>query len=98
MDDACLYVGGRRRNFGWIYMFDEDLQLIAHPSGAETDLPGNAESLVHAAALRWSKQAWRGEMLTMINPSLSARVFTLSGPSRTCIVVYLEEFHARAER
>lgn len=98
MDDACLHAGGRRRNLGWVYVFDEDLELVARPSVTEADLPGNAESLAHAAALRWSRQAWRGEMLTMINPTFSARVFSLDGPAGTCVVAYLEHLHTRAER
>ncbi len=96
MDHAAIFAGSRRRNMGWVYVFDEDLYLIARPSAADTDLPANAESLVHTAALRWSKQAWRGEMLTMLSPVLSARVFPLAGRAGTCIVVYLERFHARA--
>ncbi|MBV8639234.1 MAG: hypothetical protein JO322_14240 [Candidatus Eremiobacteraeota bacterium] len=98
MDDAGISVGGRRRNLGWLYVFDEDLHLIARPSAAETDLPENVDSLVQTAAMRWARQAWRGEMLTMLSPTISAHVFSLQGPSGTCVVVYLERFYTRAKR
>ena len=96
MDEAGLSFGARRRNTGWLYILDEDFQLIGSPPAIEA-LPDDVEPLVRAVATQWSKQAWRGELLAMLTPRLSARVFPLEGPGGGCVCVYIELIYTRVK-
>jgi hypothetical protein len=98
MDDASQFLGVQRRNFGWIYVLDEDLRLIATPAISDDTLPENAPSLVRDAATRWAHQSWHHELLMSVGPALFARVFPMHGPDGSCIVVYLEPFRERVTR
>jgi hypothetical protein len=84
-----------RRNHGWLFILDEDFRIMARPDSLQTAVPDNAEQLVAQAAAAWSRSATHTELLMMPSPLLSARVFPLEGPERSCIVVYLEPIMVR---
>jgi hypothetical protein len=98
MDERGETVNVQRRSLGCTYLLDENLHILARPATPDPSLPQNIDSLVLFAATQWSKQAWRHDVMTMLGPSLSARIFPLHGPAGTCVVVYLELLRVRAER
>lgn len=97
MKDATPFAEGARRNHGWLYVLDDDLHCIARPSEDTSAMPPGVEALVEAAAAKWASSASQGEMLMMVTPTISARVFPMYGPQGSCTIVYLEPFVVRVE-
>jgi hypothetical protein len=95
--DVTPFAEGARRNHGWLYVFDDDLQCIARPSERSLAMPPELETLVEAATAKWASSASQGEMLMMVTPTISARVFPMHGPQGSCTIVYLEPFAVRDE-
>jgi hypothetical protein len=95
--DAIPVAEGARRNHGWLYVFDDDLQCIARPSERTSALPPELGTLVEAATAKWARSGSQSEMLMMVTPSISARVFPMHGPQGSCTVVYLEPLVMRID-
>jgi hypothetical protein len=97
MKDATPLAESARRNHGWLYVFDDDLQCIARPSERTSEMPPELDALVEAATVKWVRSASQSEMLMMVTPSISARVFPMHGPQGSCTVVYLEPLVVRLD-
>ena len=91
-------IEGARRNRGWLYVLDEDLQFMAGPCDDGGDVPDENEGFVEKAVGHWARHGARTEMMMMVSPRLSARVFPMYGPGGGCTVVYLEPLVLRDER
>jgi hypothetical protein len=96
--DATPFFEGARRNSGWLFVLDEDLQCIARPSNPSAPVPEELERLVDMATTTWASRASGGEMLLMLTPTISARVFPMHGPGGACTIVYLEPLVVRVEK
>jgi hypothetical protein len=98
--DATPFSEGARRNHGWLFVLDDDLQCIARPSERTLGIPPERElgALVEAAAAKWARSASHSEMLMMVTPTISARVFPMHGPQGSCTIVYLEPLVVRVDR
>jgi hypothetical protein len=85
-----------RRNHGSFFILNEDLEITAHPYSFQTRVSDDPEQLVALAARTWSKSSTDSELRMMLYPWLSARVYPLQGPDRSCIVVHLERILAES--
>jgi hypothetical protein len=78
-------------------VLDDDLQCIARPSERGLTMPPDVEALVEAATAKWARSQSQSEMLMMVTPTISARVFPMHGPQGSCTIVYLEPLAVRVD-
>jgi hypothetical protein len=96
--EATSFSEGARRNHGWLYVLDEDLQRIAQPCDNISPVPPELDGLLEMAIAKWAQRSYADEMLMMLTPTISARVFSMHGPGGSCTVVYLEPLVVRVRK
>lgn len=74
-----------------IFVFDENLELIAQPHDAAKRLPENLKSAVRDTIRALGERRHRLEHTAMITPTLSARIVDLEGATTHCTAVVLQD-------
>jgi hypothetical protein len=96
MDSAAFSFVGARYHHGWLYAFDIDFNCIARPDARSGPVPSGAEHMVRRGIANWARNS-QEELLMVVAPTLTVRVFDLQGPAGTCVIALLEQLVTRVE-
>jgi hypothetical protein len=95
MDHRCARM--RQPERGWLYILSENFDTVAESRHRLEHFSADVRKAIADILRRWAVQyPHRRDLLAPITPTLSARVFELSGPDGNCVALYLEAVTERA--